>query len=570
MNPSDYQPETAVDLKTDPAPTPFGELLKKALEEKFPDEAEKMLKGEKETELKVSDKTENESEEKEKTIVFENILFKKEIKPDGEAVYKSSSYGRKIIILDRFSGQEPAVDHLYDVELVKDTQEGDPKKGVYFVRLKGPGLIISEKIRRELAENQSYDPIERDPESDRILVLEAELPYARKDSPDVPSPENFKHFTLDQRTLETIDKIATAVELKQPCLLEGETSTSKTSSIEYLAMRTGNEFVRFNLNGQTDTSEIIGKYVPNDGQLQLAYKKALENPELLSKETQTILCRANNEGRGLNLIESQRIAENERITIPEWRWQDGLLPEAMKHGKWIVFDEINLAEPQILERLNSVLEKNPSLTLSENGGYKIGSGGDSEVDENFRILATMNPAEYSGRKPMSPAYKDRWTSYMYVPAPSEKDYEAMIKLMVYGVQPNVKIRGNDYKGKDTEAMLETLGTLDNFEGFIPRLTKFQSNLEKMSKKGEIGRDKKEPYIFTRRGLIDLLHYLDKKSVVNRSNKERMSILNNPKEIILRALDYFFLDKISGEEDRKKVCDLMDAIGISRNKFLYKF
>src|SRR5262249_51813739 len=155
-------------------------------------------------------------------------------------------------------------------------------------------------------------------------------------------------------TLGVIEKVATAVELKQPCLLEGETATSKTSNIEYLAMITGNEVVRINLNGQTDTAELIGKFVPNDGRLQIQFEQALRNPELLSEQTREILAAANKAGRGLTLVESQKIAAAENMKVPEWAWQDGVIPAAMKKGQWVILDEINLAEPQILERLNSV------------------------------------------------------------------------------------------------------------------------------------------------------------------------------------------------------------------------
>ena len=35
----------------------------------------------------------------------------------------------------------------------------------------------------------------------------------------------------------------------------------------------------------------------------------------------------------------------------------------MKNGWWVLLDEVNLAEPQILERINSVLETDPGLAL---------------------------------------------------------------------------------------------------------------------------------------------------------------------------------------------------------------
>ena len=54
----------------------------------------------------------------------------------------------------------------------------------------------------------------------------------------------------------------------------------------------------------------------------------------------------------------------ERQAAAPWRFREGLIPEAMRRGHWVVLDELNLAEPQVLERLNPVLEQPPTLVLS--------------------------------------------------------------------------------------------------------------------------------------------------------------------------------------------------------------
>lgn len=422
-----------------------------------------------------------------------------------------------------------------------------------------------EKLRKE-----ALVPIERDPESGIIFVLESELPYNEKGGSRVPEASSFSHFTLDKRTLLTIDKIATAVEMREPCLLEGETSTSKTSSIEYLAAVTNHERARINLNGQTDTSELIGKYVPNDGQLLIEFAEVLKKPELLTPQSLEIIQRANSEGHGLSMIESQKIAQNEGLKIPDWRWQDGIIPDAMKNGYWVILDEINLAEAQILERLNSVLEKNPSLVVSENGGMKIGENGQFPVHPNFRMFATMNPAEYTGRAPMSPAYKDRWTSYKFVETPNQEDYQQMMELLVYGQQPKVEIRGKQYQAEGTDSLFEMLGQVPNLRGFLVKLAKFHVAIEEMSRKRDIGKSKKEKYIFTRRGLLEMFDFMENKTIFDRESKTRTSILTDPKEIILRAIQYYYLDKIADPDDLKKITDQLDAIGISRDKWTHKF
>ncbi|MDO8571152.1 MAG: AAA family ATPase [bacterium] len=416
------------------------------------------------------------------------------------------------------------------------------------------------------------EPVVVDENSDRVTVLESELtiPSREKDETRIPRPEEFPYFTQDKRFLETLEKVAIAVSMHDPCLLEGETAASKTSSIRYLAMLAKHEVVRMNLNGQTDTSELIGKFVPNDGSIQIEFEELLHHSELLSEGSRSILARANSEARSLSLVESQKIAQNENMKVPEWRWKDGLVPEAMRKGYWVILDEINLAEAQILERINSVLEKNPSLTLSENGGVKIGPGGNEEVSEEFRIFGTMNPAEYSGRQPMSPAYKDRWTSYKYVETPKEEDYRHLLTLMVYGEQPEVEIRGQKYRARDEESYLETLKEIPNFRGFLAKLAKFQSTVEDLARRREIGKNKKEKYIFTRRGLSEFMESLENRTVLNRATGEKITVRDNPKEIISRALQYYFLDKITDPDDLKKVRDQLDAIGIGSGKWTHVF
>ena len=48
---------------------------------------------------------------------------------------------------------------------------------------------------------------------------------------------------------------------RHPILLQGPTSSGKTSLVEYLAERTGHKFVRINNHEHTDLQEYLGTYV---------------------------------------------------------------------------------------------------------------------------------------------------------------------------------------------------------------------------------------------------------------------------------------------------------------------
>ena len=49
-----------------------------------------------------------------------------------------------------------------------------------------------------------------------------------------------------------------------PVALEGDTAASKTTAILWLAHLLNQPVVRLNLHGQTDTGELVGRYVPGE------------------------------------------------------------------------------------------------------------------------------------------------------------------------------------------------------------------------------------------------------------------------------------------------------------------
>lgn len=149
-----------------------------------------------------------------------------------------------------------------------------------------------------------------------------------------------------------------------PILIQGPTSSGKTSMIEYLANFTGNKFVRINNHEHTDLQEYLGTYVSGpDGKL---------------------------------------------------RFQEGLLVQAMRQGHWIVLDELNLAPTDVLEALNRLLDDNRELLIPET----------QEVvrpHENFILFATQNPPGlYGGRKILSRAFRNRFLELHYDDIPEDE------------------------------------------------------------------------------------------------------------------------------------------------------
>lgn len=85
-------------------------------------------------------------------------------------------------------------------------------------------------------------------------------------------------------------------------------------------------------------------------------------------------------------------------------WIDGVIPFALRHRCWILFDEINMTLPEVLSRLHSVMDDRRHLDLKEINEILPRT-------EDTVIFGTMNPSDdgrHVGTKPLSPALWSRF------------------------------------------------------------------------------------------------------------------------------------------------------------------
>lgn len=83
-----------------------------------------------------------------------------------------------------------------------------------------------------------------------------------------------------------------------------------------------------------------------------------------------------------------------------FEWCDGPLVKAMTTGCCFLVDEISLADDSVLERLNSVLEPERQLLVSESG---VSACSLLSAVAGFQLLATMNPGGDYGKKEVNVA-----------------------------------------------------------------------------------------------------------------------------------------------------------------------
>lgn len=185
---------------------------------------------------------------------------------------------------------------------------------------------------------------------DAVQYVQFESYWIRRgDFPIREQPEYVITPSVRRNLLNLIRAVSTS---RFPVLLQGPTSSGKTSLIAYLAKLTGHILVRINNHEHTDLQEYLGTY-GSDASGQL-------------------------------------------------RFQEGVLVQALRQGHWIILDELNLAPTDVLEALNRLLDDNRELRVPET----------QEVvrpHPHFMLFATQNPPGlYGGRKFLSRAFRNRF------------------------------------------------------------------------------------------------------------------------------------------------------------------
>jgi MoxR-like ATPase len=381
----------------------------------------------------------------------------------------------------------------------------------------------------------------------RVVGIDVTLPDDPASGGQVPDRKRFEGISLDRPFLRAARAVALGVAHGFPTALEGVTAASKTTVILWLAHHLRQPVIRLNLNGQSDTTELIGRWVPNSKQgndWDLAALNRLER--FLKPETRDLLQTALAERRGLDWAEASLVAAAEGLQSPRWRFQEGIVPTALRHGAWVLLDELNLGEPQILERLNPILELPPTLHLSEGDGTTFGSAGDVPVHQGFRVFAAMNPSDYAGRSKLSPAFKDRFINWHQAEAPGEAEYLAQLNFLIFGLQPEVVLDGCLYQGDPVpDPIAGGLRDVRNIETLIKALASCQASLAHGTASGR----RREVTPFTRRSLNALIDLW----------RHRVAA-GNPRALQSSLRDLYW-SKIADVAERKAAIGVAEAAGL---------
>lgn len=157
------------------------------------------------------------------------------------------------------------------------------------------------------------------------------------------------------------DLLSKAIDANAAVLLVGPTGCGKTTMVHHIARERKKELVSIPLHGQIGREELIGKWLLRNGKTY---------------------------------------------------WQDGILTQAIRENKWVLFDEINAALPEVLFLLHALLDHQKKIVMSEKDNEVLTAG------DEFRFFATMNPTEdYVGTKTLNMAFMSRFGMVLHFEYP---------------------------------------------------------------------------------------------------------------------------------------------------------
>jgi MoxR-like ATPase/HEAT repeat protein len=197
-------------------------------------------------------------------------------------------------------------------------------------------------------------------------------------------------------------------------------------------------------------------------------------------------------------------------------WQDGIILKAAKRGTWLVLEELNLAASEVLEILNDYLITG-KFVFSENGDQRV-----VEPSGEFRLFATANPASYAQRERLSQVFVSRFK----VQSQNELSEEDLIEILsgLFGIPAHLAYS----------------------------IAFFHVTVQEQANSKVIGKEEKEPYIFSLRDLIRLGRRLEPAIQTNVPESLFMRLLGT-------ELADIYVARVRNRDEREGLLRLIDTI-----------
>ena len=344
------------------------------------------------------------------------------------------SWCERIAAVYRELGKLRNADHVFELSRVvtlRDLFRWALRKAASINELANNGyMLLAERARRDEERDHIKSVIERIfSECGPRLQIDPIILYHEQFSSQLERDATVlseRHIVWTSAMKRVSVLILKALQNDEPLLLVGETGSGKTTICEAFAKYHGKTLFTVNAHQNIESSDLIGSQRPVRNKEYSASKLCRDVEEILALNN----LRADGLDEGLSIIDSLpdvtlknvppvllRSFNSERLRLKKlFEWTDGSLVQAMKLGQYFLLDEISLADDSVLERLNSLLEPDGKLFMTEKGvdnALVIRTPG-------FQFFATMNPSGDYGKRELSPALRNRFTE-IWVPSTANSE-----------------------------------------------------------------------------------------------------------------------------------------------------
>lgn len=310
-----------------------------------------------------------------------------------------------------------------------------------------------------------------------------------------PDIKRFKENVLTPFDQHLMTKIAIALKLNQPILVEGGSGLGKSEMVEWICALTKQECYYANCHDFT-ADVLIGSMTTKEG------------------------------------------------TKSGFGWVDGIVLQAIRNGGVLFLDEYNFmngeARGRLHEILDTVLRGNKQVVLIENGGEIV------PVHPNFRIVAAQNPPgdTFLDRLILDPA---QCTRFVYDKEPSEMPLGLKLARAMALVDQEIpdNLLAPMHVGSQKISMEELQKIPGAVDLICNKLLQFQRAVESVVTNGGLAMTQPQPVFFSfQRDFDRVLGYIQ-----NCYDGDLNSTIRS-------ALHYYFVNRFETKEDKAKVVELL--------------
>ena len=332
-----------------------------------------------------------------------------------------------------------------------------------------------------------------------VSILGVKLPKGLGGN-ETPNKKRFADIerSLTNEDLRLMQKIALAIKLNQPILIEEYSGSGKTTKVEHICALTENPMFYANCH-DFDTDVLIGKMTTNEK------------------------------------------------TKSGFGWQDGIVMKAVRNGGILFLDEYNFMRGETRARMHEILDAllrgKEKISLIENNGELV------EVNPNLRIVAAQNPpgGEFGNREVLDPA---QYTRFIQIKGPSRMSKETKLArtLGFLGKDNAITISKEDYLLAEARLTPEQLAEIDGIEEIFEKFVEFEEGVVEMVAKRKAGADQSQPIYFAFQRDIERVRQF-----------VQMFFNGDINETFQKALKYYYVERFESETDRLKIEEMIKKV-----------